>query len=153
MLAGVKAGPGPVGSVADELGAGGVGLDIAAEGEEVNVILHGEAFEAALVEVAAGGVVVMGVVAAGVGDADPANELAEGLVGFGPDDQMPVVGHEAVGEQVGGVECQGLAQQLFKGRVVGVFMEERHAAVAAVEGVIDQTGLDESWAARHGGGI
>ena len=93
----------PEGSVApalggfDESGAEGVSLDVAADGEEVGVLLDGEAFETALVEVAASAGVAVGVPALGVGHGEPLHEAGELSILGGEEDEVEVVGHEAVG--------------------------------------------------------
>lgn len=55
---------------------------------------------------AAGFVVVMGVMTADVCDANPAHQIGQGTVGLGAQDQMPVVWHKTVGQQLGRIPLQ-----------------------------------------------
>ncbi len=85
----------------DEFGGERVAFDVAADGEEVFAgggALDGEGFEAALVEVAVADGAVGDAPAHGVGVGEPAEEVGDLGVGGGADDEVPVVGHEGVGE-------------------------------------------------------
>ena len=67
----------------------------------------------------------------------------------GAEDQVPVVGHEAPGEQVHGHGPQRPGQDGGEGGVVGVGLEQCHAPVAAVEGVECPAGGGEAGGAGH----
>ena len=88
------------------------------------VALDGETLEAALVERAGAGGVAVGVPALGVGDGEKPHELAEVAVGFGPEDHVPVVGHQAVGEDADGEDFEGTFDHPFHGEIVGVIVED-----------------------------
>jgi hypothetical protein len=64
-----EAGPTPGLGFADQPGPQGVSLDVSADGLEVERVLHGEGFEAALIDGARAGRVPVGVEPLGVGDA------------------------------------------------------------------------------------
>ncbi len=108
------------------------------------VLLHGEGLEAALVEVAAADVVIVGVPALGVRQGQPAEEARQLPGLLRPQDEVPVVGHQAVGQQAGGGVGLGFFQDALEGPVVLVLEEEGAAAVAAVEGVVDQPGFSDA---------
>jgi len=63
----------------------------------VFVLLDGEAFVAALVEVAGAGSEVGGVPALGVGLRDPFHEFGQVAVIVRPEYEVPVVAHDAIG--------------------------------------------------------
>jgi hypothetical protein len=112
--------------------------------------LTGKLFEASLVEVAGAGSVVVGMIALGVGLGEAVHEVAELVLRSRPDDEVPVIGHEAIGEEAyrdAGV-CFG--EDAFEGVIVLVFMEQGPAADAAVEDVIEQASRRIAGSTRHG---
>jgi len=63
------------------------------------VLLDGKRFEAALVKMACSHAMSVSMVPLRVGQGQPADETGKQTVGLGPGDQMPMVRHQAVGEQ------------------------------------------------------
>ena len=143
-----QARPRPVLGPADEFGAEGVGFDVAAQGQEVVVVLDAEVFVAALVEVA-GGAAVVAVVSAGVGEGEPLHEALQVAVGAGAQDEVPVVAHQAPAQQVDVEPREGVGEDVEEGLEVFVLAEDCLAAVAAVQDVVDQAGLDAAAGAGH----
>ena len=90
---GGEAAPAVVACGFDHAGAEGVGLDVAEDRQEVVVVLDDGALESTLPDVAAA--VVAAVVALGVGDEQALHDPADRRL-QGPDQQVDVVGHEAV---------------------------------------------------------
>jgi hypothetical protein len=107
----------------------------------VPVALDGEALVSALVQVAAATRVVVCVVPADVRDAHPTHERRQRAVRPWREDQMPVVAHQAVGQQVDAEAVEPLGQHAFEGGEVAVLVEQPHAAVATVGHVVDRPGL------------
>jgi hypothetical protein len=136
--AAVEAAPAPVLSGFDELGAEGVSFDVAEDGFEVSVFFDDEGFEAALVEGAVTDGRVTGAPALGVGEGEPLHERGEVTVAFGAEDEVPVIWHGAVGEDVEGEAVAGLEKSAFEGEVVLVMAEEGNAGDGAVEDVVDE---------------
>ena len=62
-----------------------------------------------------------------------------------------MVGHEAVGQEAHARLLTALLEQFEKRRVVAVLGEDLHAAVAAIEDVVDHVSGRDSSATRHGG--
>src|SRR5947207_594621 len=60
--------------------------------------------------------------------------------GAGAEDEVPVVGHDAVGEEVDGGAGVGLGEGELEGGVVLVVAEEGDAGDGAVEDVVDVAG-------------
>lgn len=143
--------PRPEFRAVDEVRAEGVALDVPEDDQQVRVGLDGEGFEPALVEVAGARRLVVGVVALGVEVGDAAEELRQLAVGGRVEGHVPVVGHEAVVEEAGGVAFERLEKDALEGGVVGVLVEEGAAADAAVEGVVDQAAGGVAGTAGHAG--
>jgi hypothetical protein len=75
--------------------------------------------------------------AADVCGSEAEHEVGEFAVVSGPEDEVPVVGHEAVGEDAYGEDLAGLVEGLEEGLVIGGFVEDALAGVAAVEDMVD----------------
>jgi len=112
--------------------------------------LH-ERFEAALVEVSPADGTVGDAPAHGVGVGEPAEEAGELGAGTGLDDKVPVVFHEAPGEQ-GQIDAgPGLQEDAFEGGVVLGLAKKGDAAGGAVEHMVDVTGRSVACMTGHGG--
>ena len=152
-VVGLQAGPGgapaPFFGRVDEPGPQRIPLDVAHHREQMFVALHGERFEAALIEVAGAAGAVVGVPPHGVRHAQPAEKLAD-LVGLGrTDDEMPMIGHHDQGEDRQRRVGPGLVEHAEKrGVVVGLFeqREPRHRAIEHVEHLTRRT---NSLTTRH----
>lgn len=89
--------------------------------------------------------------AARVGERQSLHERAEGVIALRPDDQVPMVGHEAVGEQLHtGVLLKRFGENALERLVVGRFLEQRHAADTPIEDVVDVSARCQPSAAGHG---
>lgn len=148
VVAPPEAGPLPVLGLVDEVGASCVAFDVAGDGQEVVVGLDGEGFVGALVDVPAAGGVSVFVPASDVGDGESLHVSAQVAGLAWAKYQVPVVGHEAVGEDAHVDVFGGLGHDAFKGVVVVGGVEDGHAGDAAVDDVEDHVaGLDTgcSW--------
>lgn len=94
---------------------------------------------------------MMGVPALGVGDAEPTHELREFAIFARPNNHVPVIWHDAVGQQSNGQTRMSLFHHAFKRFVVGVFVEQCCPAVGPVQDVIDQSTAGSASASRHVG--
>jgi len=72
------------------------------------------------------------------------------VVFFRPDDEVPVGGHEAEGEDADGVALVSEDEDAEEGVVVGGFAEHGHAADGAVEDVVDQAAGSGAGETGHG---
>ena len=113
------------------------------------IALHGEGFESALIEVPVAARVMRNAPAYGVGVGEPAKEGGNLAVLLGPDDEMPVGGHKAEGEDADGVALVGQEEDAQEGVVVGGFAEHGHFADGAIEDMIDQSAGGFSGDAGH----
>ena len=146
----VQAAPWPVFGSLDQVCPQGVPLDVATGREQVLVALHRERLETALVDVPAAPAVAVRVPALRVGQRQPADKPREFAVPARPDDQMPVVGHHAIGQQPCPLALDSLLQNPLKGLVVTVVLEDGHAGVGTIEDVIDQSAVICSFRSSHG---
>ena len=85
-----------------------------------------------------------------VGQRQPADEPRQFAVLARPDDQVPVAGHDAVGQQPCSCAINSLFQNPLEGLVVPVFLEDRHPRVGAIEHVVNQAADIRSSRASHG---
>jgi len=140
--------PLPLFGALHQSGAQGIGLDVAAQCQEVIVLRHGKTLEPPLVEVSAAAAVVVLVVAAHMRDADPAHPTSQRLVGLGSNHEVPMVGHQTVGEQFHRIALQPFRQHLLERRKIFRLMKNPHPAVPTVQNVVHHAcfgGSSGSW--------
>lgn len=80
--------------------------------------LDGKRLEAALIDRAGPSGLVRGMPSLGVGNRDPAENFRKLTVMSGPQQQVPVIGHQAIGGDADARGGLGFGQNLFKGGVV-----------------------------------
>ena len=106
----------------------------------MSVILDHRALEPALPHMT-GGVVSL-VIAPGVGHGQGLKDSTDRLPALGPEQEVEVIGHQAIAEESEGVAVLGLGEGFQEGDAVAVVTEDILAVVPPVEGVIDQTVVD-----------
>jgi hypothetical protein len=106
-----------------------------------------------VVEVALAARAVPAVPDLGVALGQPADEAAELAVRPRPQDQVPVVGHHAPGEQPHAGACALLTDEFGEAAVVGLVLEQRRAGVGAVEDGVDEAADIGAGCAWHGGRV
>jgi len=143
---GLGAAPGPIGGRSDEVGADGIAFDVGEDGGEVAGFDRAR-IEAILPEVAGLGsadVEVAGVIVVGKTDG-----AGEGAGGGGRGDDVDVVGHEAVAEDVDLVGGGVFLEEREVEGTVGIREEDVLAVVAALGDVVRAVGDDDAGAAGH----
>lgn len=127
----------------------GIALHIAAEGDKMSFILHRERLESALVDVPRPCTMTMGMPPLCVGEGQPASEAGKILVFFGPDDQVPVIRQDAIGQQPHVDPLDRLMEDIFKGLVVAIFLKNSHPRIGAVEDMINNSAAGiSSWSSH-----
>ena len=136
--------PSPLLGTLHQFGAHGVGLDVAAEREEVLVLCHGKALVSPLVQVSCPPAVIVLVVPADVRHPDPPHQPPQRNVGPRPDDQMPVIGHQAVSQQSHRITLQPLDQHLLEGVEVALLLKQSQASVPPIEDLVNHPSFNGS---------
>jgi hypothetical protein len=146
-----KAGPLPLFGFPHEIRSQRVSLHVACERVKVVVFLNGKRLEAALVNVARSARMTMRMPALGVRQCQPADKPREFALLSRPDNEVPVVRHEAIGQQPGLCALHGLGQRLLEREVIRVVVEDAHPRIGPVEHVVHVTTLSgpSRWAS-HG---
>ena len=85
----------------------------------------GKALETRLVQMAFARRMVVGMVTLGVRGRDPAQHPSHQPILGGPQNRVPVVGHQGKGEQRDGIAFQAFAQHTEKGRVVLILVKSQ----------------------------
>jgi hypothetical protein len=81
---------------------------------------------------------------------DPARESREIPVVPGPQQQMPVIPEQTIGQEAHFVAVAAFFQDLLKGGEVVVALEDRHASVGTVEHVINVSTVRRAACSSHG---
>jgi len=93
---------------------------------------------------------VVPMVAADVAGHPPLHERAENGVGGRLHDQMKMIGHEADAEELDRILGFGRGQQVEKGGVVAVLVEELGATVPTIQHIVGVSGHLSARNPRHG---
>ena len=111
------------------------------------VFLNGEGFEAALPNMT--GQAVSHVVTAAVGGQQPMDPGGQVVRVGGPEDEVEMVGHEAITKNPHGDMGVGLAEKVAKGGVVVRAVEDFDPAVAAIDDMVTVAADGGSGGAWH----
>jgi hypothetical protein len=136
--------PRPVHRVCDQPRAHWIAEHVAEDCEEMAVLLNRKTLEAALPHMAV--TVVVPMVAADVAGHPPLHERAQGRNSRGLHDQMEMIGHQAEAEDLDGMPGFGSGEQVKKGGVVAVLMEDRGATVPTIQHMV---GVPSDLSARN----
>ena len=92
---------------------------------------------------------LMGQPTLGMGQGQPVQERRDLVIGLGPDDEVPMVGHQAVAQQAQGATLLGFNQHAQKGSVVTVLAEQGGTSVGPVQDVVDVAAWTASQRSSH----
>jgi hypothetical protein len=146
----VQARVAPVLGAIDESGAQRISLDVPAESKEVLIGLAGERPVATLVDMAGSRVLAMGMVALGVSQRQPGGKRRKLTIQPGPDHQVPMVWHDAIGEDAHAESLAGFLEYFFEREVVLRTLKQRQARVGAVEHMINDPAGSHASRTWHG---
>lgn len=104
------------------------------------VILNREAFVTPLVEMPLPRRPVVGIVSLGVSQRQPLAKPRHAAIDTRPDNQMPMVGHQAVGKQLDVAAAHGVDEDSFKGLVIDVLVKTGCSSVCPVQHVVKMAG-------------
>lgn len=140
-----EARPLPAFRLCDQFRSERIAFDIARDGEEMLIGLDRKGFEAALIDRACSGGVVMGMPALRMRDCDPAEDFRKLPVLPGPEKQVPMIRHKAIGGDADLGVGVGLGENLFKGGVISGCLEERESSDAAIQDMIGEVAGGKAW--------
>jgi hypothetical protein len=83
-------------------------------------------------------------------DGDPAEDIGKSPIMSRQEEEMPVIGHQAVGGADLGLGL-GFVENLLKGSVVSGSVEERQPSDTTVQDMIREVSSSKAWAAWHDG--
>jgi len=112
---------------------------------------HGKALESPPVQVPRTTAVIVHVVPADVRHTHPAHQPSQRHVGPRPDDNMPMVGHQAISQKIHRITLESLDQHSLAGVVVGLVVKQSQETVATIEDVIDHPCFDRPSGSWHSG--
>jgi hypothetical protein len=112
--------------------------------------LYGKRFEAALINRACPGSVVVNMPALRMRDRDPPQYLGEFSIMSRPEEEMPVIWHQAIGCDPYPGLGMGFRQNFLKGNVVSRLLKKGKSSYTAIQDVIGDVSSSEAWAAWHG---
>lgn len=115
----------------------------------MSIILDRKALKSPLIQMSATAGMIMRVMSTHVGDACPADEPTERLLGSRPQDKMPMIAHQTPAEQIDGIAFQSIGEDANESIEVGRLVEEIHLAVAAIEHVIITINFDGASGTGH----
>ena len=126
-------------------GTDSISLHIAAERENVIVVLTRESFEPALIHVALSRSEVMCQVAHRLSRADPAHEPAEFSVHSRLQNPVPMIGHQLEAEEFDRIGLQAFRQNPLERGVVLWLVKNFSTPIPAIEGMVYFPRLIVSW--------
>ncbi len=138
--------PPPVLGTPYQVGPQGVPLDIAAHREEMLVRLHGGRLEPALIEMTGAGRSVVRTSPLGERHGEPAHEPGEVAILTWPEQDVEVVGHQAVSQQSHVMAHHRLREDALECRIILVGLKDSQPGVGPIQGVVDEaTFRRSSW--------
>ena len=114
------------------------------------VFLDGERLEAALIQMAGADGAVVRVPTHGVRVRQPAKKVGQVAIALGPEDEVPVIGHEAVAENADRELGVGFIDNAQERLVVAVLLEERQPGDGSIQGVVDVAARRMASSSWHG---
>lgn len=133
-----EARPSPVLCLADQFGSECVASHITGDGQEVLIRLDRKRLEAALIDRTGSGGVVRRKPSLRMGDGDPAENFRQFPVMPWPEEEMPVIRHEAVGRDPQAGLSMGFRENLLKSGIVSGRFKQGEAAHSAIQDVVGE---------------
>ena len=126
-----------------------IGVNVSRDDQKMLVRFHGKTLEPSLVQMSAAGIGVMHVMPPCMRHRHPCHHAQKRLAISRPQQQVPVIVHEAEGEQIDVEASERLAEEFDERLEVGVLAEEVASAVASVQNMIDDAGFDPADVSGH----
>ena len=113
--------------------------------------LHGKRLKSALIDRPGAGAMMMRMPALRMRDRDPAEHLGEFAIMPRPEEEMPMIGHEAIGCDANLGLSVGLSENFLKRGVVRRLLEQPESADTPIQDMIGEVPSSEARPAWHGG--
>ena len=137
MLAISRTGPWPIFCLVDQICPQSVPLHIAQHSQEMLILLNRECFETPLPNAAVRAVTT--VIGSNMGGEKPLHPTAQITVFVWPQQQMKVIGHQAVADNAHRPSRAGAIHQPQKMAIVGVRVENTRALIATIDDVVEES--------------
>jgi hypothetical protein len=128
--------PSPLLGAVNQIRAQSVSLDVTANGEEMDVLLHGEGFEASLIKVPSSGGRAMSVPALHMRERYQAYEIGETPVLLRPQNKVPVIRHQTPSKNTHGNTVLNIREDALESQVVRILFEYGQACVGTIKDVV-----------------
>ena len=145
-----QASPAPVFGALHEAAIERVRFDVAGDCDEMPVVLHDEGLEASLIDLSRACRGAPSVQPLGVRQRDEPHVLRKIPIALRPQQQMPMVGHQAPREYAHRYPLLDLRQHALEGLVVAIRVEDAAFTVRAIEHMIDKAARRDTQWPWHG---
>ena len=127
-----------------------IALHISCDRQEVFIGLYGKRFEAALIDRAGPGSVVVNMPALRMRDRDPPQYLGEFSIMSRPEEEMPMIRHQTIGRDPYPGLGMSFSQNLLERGIVSRLLKQGEPPNPTVQDMIGEISSSEAWAAWHG---
>jgi hypothetical protein len=115
-------------------------FDVTTDRQHILSGFDGKGLEASLIDMPFSYAVSMLMPPLRMREGQPIHEARKIPVLSGPDDEMPVIRHDTVGQESHCCSRTGLNQHPFKRRIIAIVIEQRPAGIRSVQDVVDDVG-------------
>src|ERR1700722_5959116 len=118
----------------------------------MQIVLNWEAFVSPLIEMAASRAMVR-VMTPDVRRAEPSHVFGQIRIAARSNHQMPMVGHETKSKQIDRCSFPRLYEELTKRIIITRLVKDAHAAIAAIQNVINSSAFHSAGRSGHRGNL
>ena len=142
--------PTPVFRSLHQIGSQSIAFDIPAQGQKVIIIMHGKRLEASLIKISRAGRFAMSVPSLRLSQRQPADKPRQIIIFLRPHDQMPVISHQAIGQQPCSRPSHRFLKHGFECDEIFILRKDRAPRVRTVQNMINPTTWSCSfWSSHH----
>ena len=142
--------PTPVFRSLHQIGSQSIAFDVPAQGEKMIIILHRKRLESPLIKVPGTRRFTMSVPSLRVSQRQPADKPRQLIIFLRPHDQMPVISHQAIGQQPCSRPSHRFLKHGFECDEIFILRKDRAPRVRTVQNMINPTTWSCSfWSSHH----
>ena len=145
-----QARPPPILRTLDQPRANGIPLHVTKDGKQVFVGFDRKGLVRSLINVSTTDCLTAHVPTAHVGNRQAVHELGQVPIVFGPEHEMPMVGHNQVAQNAHRLLRQRFPHHLLEGREVGILAENPRASIRTIDDVKNHSPRSYTRCSRHG---